>query len=566
MNIGIIILCRYESTRLPGKILREIRGRTVLGHILDRLRLGVPGYPVVVATSLEASDDPIARYCRREGVPCFRGSLDDVASRFLSCAECYGWDFAVRINGDNIFTDPCVLQSMLAIAGTDIYDFITNVPGRTFPYGMSVEILRVTFYREAVSRFGNTDDHEHVTQWLYQHPELGCRYVYVNNQCPEAKGLKLALDTEEDLLRTERIFTQLSGMPASAGLAEIAYRAGHTATPSPWRGRHGPLLIAEIGGNHEGNFDKAMTLVDLAAETKVDCIKFQLYRGDTLVNPIESPDRNTHFKKFELTREQHIALVDRCREKGVEYMASVWDLDMLDWIDPYLKRYKIGSGDLTAWPIIREFARRGKPMILATGLATLDEVRQSVACVQAVDVRYRQPEWLCLLQCTSMYPIPDEEANLCAIDTLRSATGLAVGYSDHTVGGLALRMAAAMGAEVLEFHFTDSRDGKTFRDHKVSLTPLEVINLQRDLDQITALRGNGVKIPQPSEVEQGHLVSFRRAVYPNRDLAAKSLLRSNDLILLRPNCGLDARDSDVLTGKTISQNISAMSRLNETMI
>jgi sialic acid synthase SpsE/spore coat polysaccharide biosynthesis protein SpsF (cytidylyltransferase family) len=548
MKIGIVVLCRYASRRLPGKILREIRGRTVLGHIMDRLQRGASGYPVVVATSTDVTDDPIVVYCRRALIPCFRGPLNNVAERFLGCAEQQGWDYAVRINGDNLFTDPDTLRNMLAIAETNVYDFVTNVPGRTFPFGMSIEVLRVTFYRNVVASLQSRDDYEHVTLWLYQHSEVGRRYVFENRLCPDARGLELALDTEKDLERAISIMAKMERLPSTYCMAEVSRLATIETTASPWLGRHGPLLIAEIGGNHEGDFDEARFLTEQAVEAAVDYVKFQLYRGDTLVSPVESTDRNAHFKRFELTREQHVSLAHICREGGIGYLASVWDLDMLEWIDEYLTIYKIGSGDLTAWPLIHEFSRRGKPILLSTGLSTLDEVLQTVVHIQAVDKRYCQPEWMALLQCTAMYPIPDMDANLRAMDTLREATGLAVGYSDHTEGGAALRVAAAMGARVLEFHFTSSREGKTFRDHLVSLTPNEVRSLQCDIDSIQALRGDGVKAPQITELAEGHVTSFRRGTYARRNLIAGHRLAFDDLVYLRPNHGVDARDAESIVG------------------
>lgn len=546
MKIGIAILCRYSSSRLPGKILREINGRTILGHINDRLQRGCKGYPVVVATSEDSSDDPIASYCRRSSLNCFRGSLNDVAGRLLACATQNKWDYVVRINGDNLFTDPETLHATLSIAETDLFDIITNVPGRTFPYGMSVEILRVPFFRDCYHRFTTKEHREHVTSWFDLNEDQGKRYIYTNWRCPEAAKIPLALDTDEDLARYTVMFSRMDRHPATYTLSEIVRLAMCKEHHAPWGGKFGPLLIAEIGGNHEGNFQTAQELVRQAIATGVDYIKFQLYRGDTLVNPVENPERNQHFKKFELTRDQHLELARMCTNGGVGYLASVWDLEMLEWIDPYLTIYKIGSGDLTAWPILRAVARRGKPIILSTGLATLDEVMQAVAQIQSVDRRYASPEWLCLLQCTSMYPIAESEANLRVMEILRQATGLSVGYSDHTETGLALRIAAAMGAEVLEFHFTDRREGKTFRDHKVSLTPEEVIALQDDLQRIRTVRGSNVKLPQHSEIEQGHVTSFRRGVYLNRHVGKGEHIRVEDISTLRPCHGMDARDVDIL--------------------
>jgi sialic acid synthase SpsE len=330
---------------------------------------------------------------------------------------------------------------------------------------------------------------------------------------------------------------------------------------SPWQGRFGPLLIAEIGGNHEGDFEYAKKLTRLAVDTGVDFVKFQLYRGDTLVSPVESPDRNNHFKKFELSEEQHLELARMCEAGGSSYMASVWDLEMLDWIDSHLSVYKIGSGDLTAYPVIAEFARRGKPIILSTGLSTLDEVVNAAAFLQDQNSVYRRPEMLALLQCTSMYPIDDCDANLRVMDTLHDATGLAIGYSDHTVGSLALEAATARGAQVLEFHFTDQREGKSFRDHKVSLVPDEVRCLQQRVKAIRSMLGDGVKRPLPCEIENDHVKSFRRAIYPVRDLPKGHTVTLEDLVFLRPNHGVDARDFSSTIGRIVETPVSAFEKL-----
>ncbi|ALP54789.1 hypothetical protein Tel_08595 [Candidatus Tenderia electrophaga] len=324
---------------------------------------------------------------------------------------------------------------------------------------------------------------------------------------------------------------------------------------SPWEGAVGPLLIAEIGGNHEGDFNLAKHMANLAISCGADSVKFQLYRGNTLVSPVESADRNRHFKKFELTKNQHIYLAEMCRDASVSYSASVWDLDMLDWIDPYLEFYKIGSGDMTAWPILAEFARRGKPILLSTGLSTMEEILQTVEFLKRINPRYSEPNMLCILQCTSMYPIPDEDANLRVMDSLRDVARASVGYSDHTIGMDALLAAAAMGARVLEFHFTDDREGKSFRDHKVSLTPDEVQNLKSQIKRIIALRGDGVKLPQPSELANEHEVSFRRGVFIQRPMKAGELIKEDDLVFLRPAHGTDARDAEMLIGCKVLRDI-----------
>ncbi len=331
---------------------------------------------------------------------------------------------------------------------------------------------------------------------------------------------------------------------------------------SYFKGKHGPLLIAEIGGNHEGNFDYAKQLTDLAISTGVDYIKFQIYTGDTLVSKMENPARNQHFKKFELTPEQHIQLAKQVTEAGIGYTASVWSTDIMEWIDEYMRIYKVGSGDLTAYPMLKAIAQKQKPIILSTGLSTEQEVVEAVKYIQQQNPIYNKPDHLAVLQCTSMYPIKPADANLNVMHRYKELTGLTIGYSDHTEGSKALAYAVAMGAEVLEFHFTDNREGKQFRDHKVSLTPKEVTDLQNEIKLINNLKGSTEKKPLPIEIENGHDLSFRRAVYPATHIPKGSVITANHLTTLRPKHGIDARDFDKLIGKKTKIDLQAHQKLD----
>jgi len=315
-----------------------------------------------------------------------------------------------------------------------------------------------------------------------------------------------------------------------------------------FRGAHGPLLIAEIGGNHEGDFNSALRLTEMAIEAGADAVKFQIYYGDTLVSVAESPDRNAHFKRFELTPEQHLALAGRVVSAGRAYVASVWDLEAFEWIEPVLTAVKIGSGDLTAPPFLRAAAVTGKPLILSTGLSDMGEVSWAVDFIRECNPVYRDRTQLAVLQCTSMYPIADSDVHLSVMHDL-SALDVAVGYSDHTIGVRALEVAAAMGAEVLEFHFTDDKSGRSFRDHQLSLESKDLEDLIRMLDEIRLLKGMRSKRPLDIEIVNDHPRSFRRAVYPSRDIAPGEVFDEHNLCVLRPNQGIDARDYDGLMGR-----------------
>ena len=327
-----------------------------------------------------------------------------------------------------------------------------------------------------------------------------------------------------------------------------------------------PYLIAEIGGNHEGDFEYALKLTDLALQSGADAVKFQIYTGDTLVSSVESPQRNQHFKKFELTNEQHIQLAKKVIDAGKDYSASVWDVDALEWIDPYMSFYKIGSGDLTAYPVLNVTAKKRKPMVISTGLASEAEVIHTVEYIESLDEFYKKPENLSVLQCTSMYPIADSDANLSVMHRFKELFDHPIGYSDHTEGTAALETAVAMGAEILEFHFTDSRENRSFRDHKVSLTCDEVLQLKEKIKQIKAFQGSPTKMPLGIEIDNEHDVTFRRAVYPNRDLLNGEVLKASDLTVLRPCHGIDARDFDKVVGKKLLQDVGKHQKLEWNML
>lgn len=328
-----------------------------------------------------------------------------------------------------------------------------------------------------------------------------------------------------------------------------------------FEGKHGPLLIAEIGGNHEGNFEYAKQLTQLAIGTDVDFIKFQLYYGDSLVNKYVSEQRNRHFKKFELTKEQHIELAEMVIASGKKYLASVWSADILDWIDPYSEMYKIGSGDLNAYPLIELIAKKSKPIILSTGLSSEAEVMDVVDFIRQTNPYYKE-DHLAVLQCTSMYPIDYADAHLEVMNTLKEKTNTVVGYSDHTIGHKTLAYAVAMGAQILEFHFTDNPVGKEFRDHKVSLTPSGVQELIDEIGFIKKIKGVPTKQPTKIETDNVHEISFRRAIYPKRKIEKGETITEDHLVILRPLMGIDAREYKLLIGKKANQDIEELHILN----
>lgn len=321
-------------------------------------------------------------------------------------------------------------------------------------------------------------------------------------------------------------------------------------------------IIAEIGGNHEGDFDYAKELVHLVSESGAEIVKFQVYTGESIVNKKVDPDRARHFNKFALSTDQYLELAELAENLGLEFNASIWDIRQIDVFDKYLKFYKIGSGDLTAYPLLKKIAISTKPIILSTGLSTYDEIKSTLDFICEVNPFYQNKGNLTLLQCTSMYPIPDDEANLNVMLELKKRFGYRVGYSDHTVGTKAAEIAVAMGAEVLELHFTDQKENRSFRDHQVSFTKEDIVALKESIENIRILQSNGEKSPTKSELQSGHVKSFRRSLYLKRNIQKGTIVAEADLIALRPCEGIGAEYLNDLVGKEALTNIETFQPLD----
>ncbi len=329
-----------------------------------------------------------------------------------------------------------------------------------------------------------------------------------------------------------------------------------------FKSKNDVYIIAEIGGNHEGNFKYAKALTRLAAQSGADAVKFQIYTGDTLVNKRYDPNRNKHFKKFELSKEQYIELAELCKELGIIFMASVWNMESFEYIDKYMPIYKIGSGDLTAYNLIKKMALTGKPIILSTGLATYNEVEDVVRFIKSIDKTYISDKKLSILQCTSMYPIPFEDANLHVMTTYKEKFDIPVGYSDHTTDMDAIEIAVAMGAEIIEVHFTDTREDKAFRDHKVSATKEEIQVLIKKIKKIKLIQGSFDKQPAKSEIDSGHTNSFRRGIFAKRDLSVGDIVKEEDLVTLRPLVSLGANKFYDVVGKEVTKKIEYLESID----
>lgn len=311
-----------------------------------------------------------------------------------------------------------------------------------------------------------------------------------------------------------------------------------------------PYLIAEIGGNHQGSEERLWNITELAIKSKPDCIKYQLYTGDSLVNPVYDKKRNLHFKGFELKNSIYKEIAIRLRKEGIDFAASFWSYELFEEFNQYVPFIKVGSGDMTNYSLLKAFSTSNKKLVISTGLSSYHEIEDMVKFIKNTNSYYRLKENICILQCTSMYPIKDSEANVSVMNTFEKL-GVEFGYSDHTIGSEALYIAALRGASILEFHFTDDKNDKTFRDHQVSLDYNDVINLKSRISKANMILGSSLKEPAESEIVSGHINSFRRGIYASRTINLGDEICMDDLVFLRPELSSEhsAKNYQAVIGK-----------------
>lgn len=324
------------------------------------------------------------------------------------------------------------------------------------------------------------------------------------------------------------------------------------------------FIIAEAGVNHNGSEELALQLVEVAAKAGADAVKFQTFKAESLVaqgtataeyqkQQTGCDDQFAMLKGLEMSVQMHEKVLARCEALGIEFMSTPFDLDAADFlIGLGMTRLKVPSGELTNLPFIRRLAAFNQPMILSTGMATLEEVGDAIKAIRTV----RQAEgfseplerMLTILHCTSNYPAKDADVNLRAMQTLADTYQLPVGYSDHTSGIVVSVAAVAMGAQVIEKHFTLDVN-LPGPDHKASLTPEELTQMVADIRRIEACLGDGIKAPQAAELPVRELV--RRSLVLVEDKPAGAVLSEQDFVLLRPGSGIAPKEIENVVGRSL---------------
>lgn len=327
------------------------------------------------------------------------------------------------------------------------------------------------------------------------------------------------------------------------------------------------FIIAEAGVNHNGDIDTAIKLIDMAKRAGADAIKFQTFKSERLVtsstpkakyqkaNTGSDESQLELLKRLELTNDNFKRLFSYCRKKNIIFMSTPFDEKSADMLDRLgMNIFKIPSGEITNKPLIQRIAAKNKPVILSTGMSYLNEVEKAVRWIYDIWNKSGFNQQLTLLHCVSNYPAHAKDVNLCAMNTLKVSFGLPVGYSDHTLGIEIPIAAVAMGAKVIEKHFTLDKNMKG-PDHKASLEPDELKAMVKAIRNVEKAMGDGVKKPAVSEDETR--IIARRSLVAKRDIKKGSVIRSGDIIIKRPGNGIPPEFKETIKGMKAKKNIIA---------
>lgn len=335
-----------------------------------------------------------------------------------------------------------------------------------------------------------------------------------------------------------------------------------------WSRRQAPVpdpahvfIIAEAGVNHNGDLKLASELVLAAKKAGADAIKFQTFSASKLVsrnaakapyqdkNAPEATDQLDLVRPLELSREAHLSLRESAHREGIIFLSTPFDEDSADLLDSLgVPLFKLPSGEITNKLLLQHVARKNKPLILSTGMSSLEEVARAVGWIREVS---QAP--LTLLHCVTEYPAPADQSNLRSLETMRRAFGLPVGWSDHTLGLETAVAAAALGAGVIEKHLTMDRD-LPGPDHKASLEPEEFAAMVRAIRSTTAALGDGLKRPAPCEAP--NRVVARRSLVAARALAKGHVLARADFAVKRPGTGIPPFEAEALVGRTLGRALA----------
>ena len=312
------------------------------------------------------------------------------------------------------------------------------------------------------------------------------------------------------------------------------------------------LIIAEIGNNHEGDFELAKDMIDAAAEAGANAVKFQTITPSRLVSTREQ-ERIRQLQRFSFSRDQFAALKERADEEKVIFISTPFDLEAVDWLNPLVPAFKIASGDNDFWPLLEKIAFTGKPIILSLGLGKVKDATKIASFFKKLwhDSEIDFPG-LAFLHCVVSYPAPDDQANLRNIMKIKCEQ-VTPGYSDHTLGIKAAELAVACGARIIEKHFTLNKSQSDFRDHQLSADPSELEALVQAIAEVEKFLGSSDDSIRDCEKQNATAVG--RSIASSRDISMGETISIADICWVRPRNGLKPGEEHLIIGKKLSSPI-----------
>ena len=331
------------------------------------------------------------------------------------------------------------------------------------------------------------------------------------------------------------------------------------------------IIIAEAGVNHNGDFENAKKLILAAANAGADYVKFQTFKADKLVSKYaqkaeyqkanlkeEGDSQYDMLKKLEMSEAWHYDLIKYANDCGIKFLSTGFDEDSIDFLDSLnIDLFKVPSGEITNKPYLEHIAKKGKPIVISTGMSNLQEIKDAVEVINNHQIDKNK---ITILHCNTEYPTPMQDVNLLAMKTIQKELGVKVGYSDHTLGIEVPIAAVALGAVLIEKHFTLDRN-MVGPDHLASLTTDELKQMVTSIRNIElAISGNGVK--EASESEKKNIDISRKSIHLRNDLSSGHKIELHDLIMKRPGNGISPMQVDKMIGKKILSDLKKDHKLN----
>jgi len=604
-KVGIIIQARMASTRLPKKIMINLADKPVLWHVVERCKKTRVD-KVIIATSTNNENDKIEEFCIENGYDFFRGSEEDVLNRYFEAAKKFELDIVIRITSDCPLIDPETINNSLEEFKQKNIDYLGNLSKRSFPRGLDVEVFSFSALEKANALAKEKPYREHVTAFIYSHPELfNIGEIIVDGKL-NRPDLRLCIDTHEDLTLLKSIYdvfyksgkiVPIEGvidfLDKNPELARInlnsekehlernekqnvrqTFMKSSTDELTPRKSiliktksghrEIGPgkpvFIVAEMSGNHNQSFEKAIELIDAAAKSGVDAIKIQTYTPDTLTIDCD----NEYFqvkvneswkgkKLYDLYKEAYTPwdwqprLKEYAESKGIIFFSTPFDETAVDFLEEMnVPLYKVASFEIGHLQLLKKIGKTKKPVILSRGLASVEEIELAIKTLKESG-----SEQIAVLQCVSSYPAKPEQMNLLTIKDIGERFGVISGLSDHSLGNLVSLISIGVGASIIEKHFTISRKEKG-PDSEFSLEP-------KELEELVKLIREGEKaIGKPSyetDKKESENLIFKRSIFAVKDIKKGEKISLESIKVIRPGYGIAPKYFEEIIGKNAKNDI-----------